>query len=372
MYYTGAQTEHPLAAIVREKTDGGSLIVQFLINTMQGKLENSKPCHQLDAARQLINIGFKDAKTFIQNHTRPARTRTAAASRANGDSRFATELAEIVREETDGGRTTVQFLVDVMQGELKGFKPSHRIAASKELLRRGFDEQPRQLQDDGLSYEDDDLPYEDDDLPYEDDDLPYEDDDLSHEDDDLSYEDDEDDEDDDLSYEGDEDDDEYYTDREGPFDFETPMAPGEDFVRWNAAFRITTELLEGSDEAHSKASKESFFYEAAKKKALELGIEPPHVPGPLIDPDGNVIDEESYEFKALAFRYDLKIDDARAAYNAGMNHLHPELERYFTPTGETWWDYFCRLYEGNTQPPEKTPPQPPQKHKRKPRTLIWV
>ena len=49
------------------------------------------------------------------------------------------ELAALVREETQDGRATVRFLVDLMQGSLEGFKPQHRLGAAKELLRRGFD-----------------------------------------------------------------------------------------------------------------------------------------------------------------------------------------------------------------------------------------
>ena len=50
-------------------------------------------------------------------------------------------LAQIVAEETDGGRTVVRFFVKVAQGELdrEGFKAHHRIAAGRELLKRGFD-----------------------------------------------------------------------------------------------------------------------------------------------------------------------------------------------------------------------------------------
>ena len=58
-----------LADIVREETEGGRVIVRFLIDVMQGNLQNSKPCHQLDAARQLLNLGFHQAQTFIDENT---------------------------------------------------------------------------------------------------------------------------------------------------------------------------------------------------------------------------------------------------------------------------------------------------------------
>ena len=131
-----------LADIVREETEDGRLIVRFLIDVMQGLLEQSKPCHRLDAARQLLNLGFHPAQSFIDENTSAAPTHKNL--RALGVLGVETtplhrELAALIREETDNGRTTVRFLVDVMQGNLPDFKPHHRLSAAKELLRRGFD-----------------------------------------------------------------------------------------------------------------------------------------------------------------------------------------------------------------------------------------
>ena len=135
-------TTPSLAEIVREETDDGRLIVRFLIDVMQGLLEHSKPCHRLDAARQLLNLGFHPAQTFIDANTPVSPTQKNL--RALGVLGVETtplhrELAALIREETDNGRTTVRFLVDVMQGNLPDFKPHHRLSAAKELLRRGFD-----------------------------------------------------------------------------------------------------------------------------------------------------------------------------------------------------------------------------------------
>ena len=131
-----------LADIVREETQDGRLIVRFLIDVMQGNLEHSKPCHQLDAARQLLNLGFHRAQTFIDANTHASPTRKNSAPSALSavkPSPLHQELAALIREETDNGRTTVRFLIDVMQGNIPDFKPHHRLSAAKELLRRGFD-----------------------------------------------------------------------------------------------------------------------------------------------------------------------------------------------------------------------------------------
>ena len=154
------QTEEipiPLADIIREETDDGRQIVRFLIDIMQGQIDDSKPCHRLDAARQLLNLGFHGAQAVIQSVPQPTNGR--APSRATSVSRFDQGIADIIKLETSDGRDAVRFLVDVMQGNLENFKPHHRIAAAKELLRRGFDSSPGHTNDE---YEDHDESLDDD------------------------------------------------------------------------------------------------------------------------------------------------------------------------------------------------------------------
>ena len=146
MFSTAPQEPDPepnppsLADIVRQETEDGRLIVRFLVDLMQGRLEQAEPCHRLDAARQLLGLGLLEAQTFIDANTAPARRRSPAAlSPCLAPAALRHELAALVREETEDGRATVRFLVDVMQGSLAGFKPHHRLCAAKELLRRGFD-----------------------------------------------------------------------------------------------------------------------------------------------------------------------------------------------------------------------------------------
>ena len=139
----GQPVQSSLADIVREETDDGRLIVRFLIDLMQGGLENAKACHRLDAARQLLNIGFAPAHAFIIANTstgRSVRRQTAVPSTDRSDSlSLHQDLAALICEETDNGRAAVRFLVDVMLGNIDEFKPHHRLYAARELLRRGFD-----------------------------------------------------------------------------------------------------------------------------------------------------------------------------------------------------------------------------------------
>ena len=161
MFATEHQTDEnpkPLADIVREETDDGRLIVRFLIEVMQGQIDDSKPCHRLDAARQLLNLGFDGARNVIQSVSQSASAR--APSSAPGNTRFDQGIADLIKLETSDGRDAVRFLVDVMQGNMQDFKPHHRLAAAKELLRRGFDNTPGHSDDE---YADQDESFDDDD-----------------------------------------------------------------------------------------------------------------------------------------------------------------------------------------------------------------
>ena len=160
MFATEQQTEEvpiPLADIIREETDDGRIVVRFLIDVMKGNIDDSKPCHRLDAARQLLNLGFRGAQTVMQSASQSAGVR--APSSTSGNSSVNQELADIIKLETSDGRDAVRFLVDVMQGNLGDFKPHHRITAAKELLRRGFDSSPGHTNNE---YEDHDESFDDD------------------------------------------------------------------------------------------------------------------------------------------------------------------------------------------------------------------
>ena len=127
--------------IVRQETDGGRRIVRFLVGAMEGQLQDAGPSHRLSAARQLVNLGFTGAQDFIDRNAQHRR-RNAPEPRGKTPLAISGKLAQIVREETEDGRVAIRFLVDVMEGTLEGFKPHHRLAAARELLRRGFDNAP--------------------------------------------------------------------------------------------------------------------------------------------------------------------------------------------------------------------------------------
>ena len=134
-----------IADIIAQETQDGRLIVRFLISTMHGDIPDSQPCHRLDAARLLVKLGFEPAQSLIE-HVAPRRSsgpRPQSDHEAPDPARdVRSALAQIVRDETNLGRTAVRFLVDVMQGQLPDFKPCHRLSAARELLRLGFNHDP--------------------------------------------------------------------------------------------------------------------------------------------------------------------------------------------------------------------------------------
>ncbi len=149
--YNETQTISSIQSTVREETEDGRLIVQFLVMAMQDEIRDVKPCHRLDAARQLIKLGFEEAKELAKlPATSPQRIQPADQPQPKADAPTDTidtnglnpDLARFIRAETDGGRRAVRFLVDIMLGYLPWFKPHHRRDAPKELPRRGFDDAP--------------------------------------------------------------------------------------------------------------------------------------------------------------------------------------------------------------------------------------
>ena len=134
---TKTETNPPsLADIVREMTDNGCIIVEFLTDMVLGKMEGATYWHRLEATRQLAALGIKLPQVVVNAAAKPAKPRTqSAASTRTAPAGKTNELAEIVKLETDNGKDVVRFLVDVVCDRVADAKMCHRIAAAKELLR---------------------------------------------------------------------------------------------------------------------------------------------------------------------------------------------------------------------------------------------
>ena len=146
-------------------TKGGEDIAAFLVDTMQGQYTDAKFNHRLEAAKHLIRYGFTDTDCDASTvHPESVERRAKAPSPSTGEGWdggdspthpvnpvvsyldiLNYEIAHLTRHETAEGHTIVNFLVDIMSGRDRPFtpkkfriKPADRMAAARELLRRGF------------------------------------------------------------------------------------------------------------------------------------------------------------------------------------------------------------------------------------------
>ena len=159
-----------LADIVREKTNDGKVIVDFYLDVVRGKLDDEgfEVCHRLEAAEQLQAVapglvseyiaqltGVECNHVLLRKRTRdldciPREDRAPLPSRNSARRPEALEylasalaapslkndprVAGIVHESTDHGKTVVSFLLHVMHGVVRGFRPRQRVEAASELL----------------------------------------------------------------------------------------------------------------------------------------------------------------------------------------------------------------------------------------------
>ena len=149
-------------------TKDGEDIARFLTETMRGETPGVKVCHRMEATKHLIRYGFPDEARqqdqFDMNELKVENTDKETPSHSTGEgwdggdeslpsaSVSVTyldilnyQIAHLIRHETAEGHTVVNFLVDIMTGRDRPFtprkfriKPADRMAAARELLRRGF------------------------------------------------------------------------------------------------------------------------------------------------------------------------------------------------------------------------------------------
>ena len=145
-------------------TKDGEHIARFLTETMQGETPGVKVCHRMDAAKHLIRYGFPDEarqqdqfdmnKSKVENTDKKTPSPSTEESQDGGEETTRPvsyldilnyQIAHLIRHETAEGHTIANFLVDIMSGRDRPFtpkkfriKPADRMAAARELLRRGF------------------------------------------------------------------------------------------------------------------------------------------------------------------------------------------------------------------------------------------
>ena len=169
---------------IADLTNNGEIVIRFLAETVQGKTPAVQPCHRLEATSQLIRLGVLDnhratssrhsrasgnpaaqgedsSLSSMSDHTaRPEPVLSIAEGPVEGHVQAPTQqrpseityldilnynLAQLIRSETADGHTIVEFLLHIMTGRDSAYtpnklriKPADRMAASREILRRGY------------------------------------------------------------------------------------------------------------------------------------------------------------------------------------------------------------------------------------------
>ena len=122
---------YEVARLIREETNDGYFIADFLARVMRGTAGQGRPVSDADrlrAAMELMNRGLG----------RFGDTRDRRISNSQ-DELIHSGLSRYIRERTDNGLRAARFLLDVASGQEQSFSMHQRVVATRELVRRGWD-----------------------------------------------------------------------------------------------------------------------------------------------------------------------------------------------------------------------------------------
>ncbi len=111
---------------------------------MEGDFHNFTPTHRIMAGRVLGILGVEQGIEFVEANKKPKVPRDSAQRKYSEDeagselSATERELAGYTKRVSKNGRRMIRFFLEAMDGLIKSFRPSLRIAAAKELLGYGF------------------------------------------------------------------------------------------------------------------------------------------------------------------------------------------------------------------------------------------
>ena len=142
-------------ATIQRLTNDGEVVVQFLVDVIQGTSYNAPLGHRIKSAEWLSALGgFIPEDAIPKSATirpRPkSETKQDKANKAdNQDKKLSVtekqilhfDIARLIKQETNDGETVVEFLIRVISKIEKSgenFTPAARMRAAKELLIRGF------------------------------------------------------------------------------------------------------------------------------------------------------------------------------------------------------------------------------------------
>ena len=145
-------------ATIQRLTNDGEIVVQFLVDVIQGTSYNAPLGHRIKSAEWLSALGgFIPENAIPKSATirpRPkSETNQDKADKADNQDKpdkkpevtekqiLHFDIARLIKQETNDGETVVEFLIRVISKIEKSgenFTPAARMRAAKELLVRGF------------------------------------------------------------------------------------------------------------------------------------------------------------------------------------------------------------------------------------------
>ncbi len=145
-------------ATIQRLTNDGEIVVQFLVDVIQGTSYNAPLGHRIKSAEWLSALGGfipEDAipkSATIRPRPKPEPKQDKADKADKRDKRdekpevtekqiLHFDIARLIKQETNDGETVVEFLIRViskLEKSGENFTPAARMRAAKELLIRGF------------------------------------------------------------------------------------------------------------------------------------------------------------------------------------------------------------------------------------------
>jgi hypothetical protein len=158
---------YPLARYIRDRTNNGDTLVTALQHIMEGGEYNPHPLtgetretvkihHKLAAAKEILRRALGEyppthsasiSPDLSINENDSARAEPALGNleetveELEDHEQLNSDLAKLVRDRTNGGIDAAEILIRIAEDNHyeEGSKPSHRLSAAKELLRRAYD-----------------------------------------------------------------------------------------------------------------------------------------------------------------------------------------------------------------------------------------
>ena len=122
---------YEVASLIREETNDGYFIADFLARVMRGAAGQGRPVSEADRMRAALELMNRGLGRFGDTRDRRISNRQ--------DELIHSGLSRYIRERTDNGLHAARFLLDVASGQEQSFSMHQRVVATRELVRRSWD-----------------------------------------------------------------------------------------------------------------------------------------------------------------------------------------------------------------------------------------